>query len=353
MKGEIDLNKIKRLLVRGVNWVGDTILTYPSVQQLKSFFPQAHLAILVPDHLVDLWRTFPYIDEILSFRKEVKMNLVWEDLRTIKTLKNKNFDLAIIFPRSLHSALQVFLAGIPIRIGYQSEGRSVFLSHRIPRTEEVLRIHRIYYYQRLIEFFGKVETPPSPKIFLKEEDRQWADQTLKDLGVQDGELLIGMNPGATYGVAKCWPAERFGELGKRLSEKFQVRIILFGKKEEQSTVGKICQFLGRNGIDLAGRTSLIQLTTLLERCRLLITNDTGTMHVAAAVGTPVVAIFGSTNPATTRPWGEKHVIVRKKLPCSPCLKRVCPTDHRCMNLITVDEVEKVVQNKLEGLGIEQ
>lgn len=353
MKVGISFQKANRLLIRGVNWVGDTILTYPSVQQLRILFPRSHLTVVVPDHLVDLWRTFPYIDEIVSFRKEMKINPFWEDLKLIQILKRKSFDLAIIFPRSFHSAFQIYLTGIPIRIGYQSEGRSLFLTHGIPRTEEVLHIHRIYYYQKLIDLLGKIENLPPPKLFLRVEDREWADQTLKNFGISNGELLIGMNPGATYGVAKCWPSERFGELGKRLSEKLKVKILLFGKKEEQSIIGEICKSLGKNGIDLAGKTSLLQLAALLERCHLLITNDTGTMHMAAAVGTPVVAIFGSTNPATTGPWGEEHTIVRKEVPCSPCFKRVCPSDHRCMDFIEVDEVEKVVQNKLEKLDIKK
>ncbi len=353
MKDRIDFQKVNRLLIRGVNWVGDTILTYPSVQQLRIFFPRSYIAILVPDHLVDLWRTFPYIDEVISFRKDEKINPFWEDLKLIQILRRKSFDLAIIFPRSLHSALQVYLAGIPIRVGYQSEGRSLFLTHGIPRTEEILRIHRIYYYRKLIELFGDIETLPHPTLFLRVEDRRWADQTLKNFGILDGELLIGMNPGATYGIAKCWPPERFGELGKRLTEKLKVKILLFGKKEEQSIVGEICKYLGKDGIDLSGKTSLLQLAALLERCHLLVTNDTGTMHMAAAVGTPVVAIFGSTNPATTGPWGEKHTVVRKEVPCSPCLKRVCPTNHQCMDLIKVDEVEKVVKNRLEGLNIKR
>ncbi len=340
MKDGINLQKVNRLLIRGVNWVGDTILTYPSVQQLRILFPRSHIAILVVDHLVDLWRTSPYIDEVISFRKEKKTNPLWGDLKLIQALKKKGFDLAIIFPRSLHSALQIFLAGVPIRVGYQSGGRSLLLTHGIPRTEEVLNIHRIYYYQKLIELFGKIETALTPKLFLRTEDRLWADQTLKNFGVMNGELLIGMNPGATYGMAKCWPPERFGELGRKLSENFRVKILLFGKKEEQSMVGEIGKFLGRKGIDLAGKTSLLQLAALLERCHLLITNDTGTMHMAAAVGTPVVAIFGSTNPVTTGPWGVGHTIVRKEIPCSPCFKRMCPTDHRCMKLITVNDILK-------------
>jgi heptosyltransferase-2 len=344
-----DFRQVRRILVRGVNWVGDTILTYPTVQELKHLFPQSHLAILTADHLVDLWKTFPYIDEIIPFQPKNGLGSIWVDLKVSHSLKKKNFDLALILPRSFHSTFQIYLARIPIRIGYQDEGRSLFLTHGIPRTEEILHVHRVHYYQKLIEPFGEIINCPPPQIFLREEDRRWTEQILRDFGILNGRLLIGMNPGATYGLAKCWSPTRFGELGKRLSKKWKATVLLFGKEEEKSIAQEIVQQIGEGGIDLTGKTHLLQLAALLERCHLLVSNDTGTMHVAAAVGTPVVAIFGSTDPITTGPWGDGHRIVRKDLPCSPCLKRICPIDHQCMDLITVEEVEEVVEIRLRTL----
>jgi len=162
-----------------------------------------------------------------------------------------------------------------------------------------------------------------------------------------------MNPGATYGLGKCWYPERFGELGKRLFKKWKATVLLFGKEEERPIVNEILQHLKEGGIDLTGKTRLLQLAALLERCQLLVSNDTGTMHVATAVGTPVVALFGSTDPSITGPWGDGHVVIKKDVPCSPCLKRICPTDRRCMTLITVGEVEEVVERKLKELNYKQ
>ncbi len=159
-----------------------------------------------------------------------------------------------------------------------------------------------------------------------------------------------MNPGATYGLAKCWYSDRFGDLGKRLSAKWQARILLFGKEEERPIANEILYHVGARGIDLTGKTGLLQLAAVLERCTLLVTNDTGTMHVGAAVGTPIIALFGSTPSDITGPWGKIHEVVRKDVPCSPCWKRICPTDHRCMDLITVDEVEKVADKKLSQMS---
>ena len=338
---------VNRILVRGVNWVGDTILTYPTVQKLKAIFPQSHLAILVPNHLIDLWKTFPYIDEIISFQKRGDIGSFWEDLKLGSSLKKKRFDLAIVLPRSFHSAFQAYLARIPIRVGYRDEGRSPFLTHGIPRKTDYLQLHRIHYYEKIVDFFCRIEGTPSPRILLREEDQSWAEEKLRGLGFLDGRPLIGMNPGATYGLAKCWDPDRFGELGKRLVREWKAGILIFGKEEEGLMAQKILEYVGNGALDLTGKTTLLRLAALLERCRVLLTNDTGTMHVAAAVGASVVALFGPTDPVTTGPWGNSHIIIRENVPCSPCMKRVCPTDHQCMKLITVGEVEEAVNKKLE------
>ena len=344
-----DFSHVNHILVRGVNWVGDTILAYPSVQGLKELFPRSHLAVLAPNHLIDLWKTFPYVDEIIPFQKRGGAGSILEDVKLSHSLKKRGFDLALMLPRSFRSAFQIYLARVPVRVGYQDEGRFLFLTHKIKRTEEVLRLHRVHYYRRLMEPLGQLKEVPSPILFLREEDRRWAEKRLKELGLLDGRPLIGINPGAAYGLAKRWYPDRFAELGRRLFGKWKATVIIFGRKEEQAIAKEMMQSLGSGGVDLTGETGLLQLAALLERCRLLVTNDTGTMHLAAAVGTPVVAIFGSTDPVTTGPWGDGHVIVKREVSCSPCLKRVCPTDHRCMKLITVDEVEDVVDKKLKGL----
>ena len=335
--------------MRGVNWVGDTILTYPSVQGVKELFPHSCLTVLVPNHLVGLWKTFPCVDEIIPFQKRSGVGSVWEDMQISRSMRKRRFDLALIFPRSFRSAFQIYLAGIPIRIGYQDEGRSLFLTHKIRRKGEVLHLHRVHYYRRLMEPLGHLESVPSPRLFLREEEREWAQRRLEELGLLDGRPLIGINPGAAYGLAKCWHPDRFAELGRRLSEKWKATALILGREEERGIADKILKNLGGGGVDFTGKTRLLQLAALLKRCRLLVTNDTGTMHVASAVGTPVVAIFGSTDPVATGPWGGGHVVVKKEVSCSPCFKRVCPTDHRCMELITVDEVEEVVVKKLGGL----
>ncbi len=163
-----DLKQVGRILVRGVNWVGDTILTYPAVENLKNLFPRSHVAILVANDLVDLWKTFPYVDEIIPFQAKKGFKSIWEDLNFCQVLKERSFDLALIFPRSFRSAFHMCLARVPIRIGYRDEGRSLFLTHGIPREERLLRIHRIHYYLNLLTPLGTLEAHPLPRISLRE-----------------------------------------------------------------------------------------------------------------------------------------------------------------------------------------
>jgi heptosyltransferase-2 len=293
---------IQRVLVKGTNWVGDTIISFPAVSALRHHFPKARFSVLTR---------------------------------------------SVIFPRSFSSALMVFLGGVPQRVGYTGEGRGVLLTERVACTDELLGRHRMYYYLHLIEALGRCPSPPLPTLSLNGKLEGWADGFLARNDLRR-EVLIGLNPGATYGEAKCWPPDRFAALGRRLIKDHGASILIFGSSRPQEKVlnASIAGGIGEGCLNLSGETSLLQLAALLRRCRLLITNDTGTMHVAAAVGTKVAAIFGPTDPRTTSPLGEGHVVIHREIACSPCLKRVCPTDHRCMELVSVTDVLEAVQ---EGL----
>lgn len=345
----LDIKKVEKILIRSVNWVGDTILTFPTVQAIRDLFPQSRISVLTNENVADLWMRFPFVDEIITYKKRKGIEYVFEDFKIWNILRGKDFDLAFIFPRSFHSAFQVYLSGIPIRIGYKDSVRSLLLSHGILKEKEVFRIHRIFFYRKLIEIFGNDIKDYSPKIFLKEEDRAFIKRFMDDIGISNTKLIIGLNPGATYGVAKCWSPAKFGELGKRITKKWGAKIIIFGKADEKPITREILRIIGDDGIDLAGKTTLIEVAAIIERCKILISNDTGTMHLSAALETPVIAIFGSTDPKRTGPWGKGHIVIKKDIPCSPCFKRICPGDHICMELISVDEVEEIVDKKLREI----
>jgi heptosyltransferase-2 len=334
---------IKRILVKGTNWVGDTIISFPTVYSLRRLFPKAHISVLVKSHLAELWEANPDVDEIIPYVMPRGASRILGELRIARLIRSKTIDLAVIFPRSFSSALMVFLGGIPRRIGYKGEGRNLLLTERIDCATELLRRHRMYYYLHLIDCLGHCPFPPLPSLSLNGNQERWAKTFLSHNRLH-GKLLIGFNPGATYGEAKCWPAERFATLGRRLIREYGASILIFGSSrlKEKELNAAIAQGIGAGCLNVSGQTSLLQLAALLRHCKLLVTNDTGTMHVAAGVGTKVVAIFGSTDPRTTSPLGEGHVIIHRNVSCSPCLKRVCPEDHRCMNLIEVEDVYNTV-----------
>jgi heptosyltransferase-2 len=339
---------IKGILVKGTNWVGDTIISFPAASSLRLLYPQARIFVLARSHLADLWEANPAIDEVIRYDMPTGVGRIFGELRIARLVRDKAIDLAVIFPRSFSSALMVFLAGIPRRIGYKSEGRAPLLTERIDCTAELLSRHRMYYYLRLIDPLGSYPVPPLPSLSLNGRQERWADTFLSRSGLT-GKVLVGLNPGATYGEAKCWSPERFAALGRRLIREHGAAILIFGsaRPREEALNASIAEQIGKGCLNLSGRTSLLELAVLLRRCRLLVTNDTGTMHIAAAVGTRVVAIFGPTDPLTTSPLGEGHTIIREELPCAPCLKRVCPEDHRCMDLVEVEQVYNAVVRQLD------
>jgi heptosyltransferase-2 len=338
---------IRKILVKGTNWVGDTIMSFPAVYSLRRLFPHAHISVLVRFPLDELWKANPAIDEVIPYTMPAGVRRLSGELGIARLIKQREMDLAVIFPRSFSSALMVFWGGIPHRIGYASEGRSWLLTDRIGRTEELLQGHRMHYYLRLIETMGRISLPPHPSLTLNGTMGTWASGFLSQHGMT-GKRLVAFNPGATYGAAKSWPPERFAELGRRLVKDYGASILIFGaaRPQEKALNDYIAKSIGTGCLNLSGRTSLLELAALLRLCRLLVTNDTGTMHIAAAVGTRTVAIFGPTDPRTTAPLGKGHVIIREDVSCSPCLKRVCPEDHRCMELIGVDNVYKKVSMQL-------
>ncbi len=339
---------IRKILVKGTSWVGDTIISFPAVHSLSRLFPKAHIAVLAKSHLAELWKANPDIDEVIPYDMPTGAGRIFGELRIAQLIRQKKIDLAVIFPRSFSSAWMIFLGGIPRRIGYRGEVRDLLLTKRIDWTTEVLNRHRMYYYLNLIERLGHCPSPSLPSLSLNGKLQGWADSFLTHNGLR-GKLLIGFNPGATYGEAKCWPPKRFIELGRRLIEDYGASILIFGspRPKEKELNAAIAQGIGEGCLNLSGQTSLLELAALLRRCHLVVTNDTGTMHVAAAVGTRVVALFGPTDPRTTSPLGEGHVIIREEVSCSPCLKRVCPEDHRCMELISVVNVLEAAQKGLE------
>lgn len=319
-----------RIVVKAPNWLGDAVMSLPTLCSLREMEPKAHIAVLVRRPLADLYRGSADVDDVIGYE-------TW--LAAVRSLKKAAFDTALILPRSFSSAFMAFTARIGRRIGYRGEGRAAMLTHPVERDDDLLRVHRVRYYHHLLTPLGKPPAPKAPRLRIPDEARAWAKERLP------GEDWVGINPGATYGTAKQWYPDRFVDVARRLSKR-GLKAVVVGGPSEAELGDRVAREAG--GLSLAGRTSILQLAAVIERCRLFLTNDTGPMHVADAVGTPIAAVFGPTDWRTTPPYGKSHEIVRTEIECAPCLERVCPLKHHdCMKRVSADDVEEACGRLLE------
>ncbi len=325
-------------MIRGTNWIGDVVMTLPAITAVREAYPEARISILVKPWVADLLRISPDVDEVIVYERPGVHEGIGGLFRLVRELKTKKFDMAILLQNAIEAAIIAWLARIPVRAGYNTDGRGIFLTHSAIRSKEILRVHQVEYYLGMLKALGLGAGRKDVRLLIGEEEKAFSDRILKERGIAEASLLIGLAPGATYGPAKRWYPERFASVADRLIERFSARVLLFGSAGDHE-VARSIQGKARNAlVDLTGETTLREAISLIARCRLFVSNDSGLMHVAGALGTPTVAIFGSTNPLTTSPVGQKSIVITKNVDCSPCLKKTCPTDFICMDLITTDEV---------------
>lgn len=323
----------EKILVVATNWVGDAVMNLPFLEALKERYPESSIHITCR----------PWVADVFRHQREVDGLYVQEDKafaaqrRLARQIKADGFQVAYVLPNSFRSALLPFLARIPHRIGYQADWRRGLLTRAIPLDARKARQHEIFHYLNLLGVSEQGTRDRSPKLHVTREEEEWADDFLREHAAP-GRTCFGLNPGATFGTAKRWTEEGFIEVGRWLASSQRRQVLLFGSPAEEELARRIGDRIGPEAVVTAGKTTLRQAAALLARCECLVTNDTGTMHVAAAVGTRVVAIFGSTNPLTTYPYGDGHIMVREPVACSPCMLRDCPIDHRCMTRITPDRI---------------
>jgi heptosyltransferase-2 len=334
---DIDPQQIERILVRQVNWLGDAVLTLPALEALDRRFPQAEISVLAKPWVSGLFAGHPAVDRVLEYRAGDVHRGVMGRWRLAKRLRGEGFDLAVLFPNSLDAAVVPWLAGIPRRVGYPTDGRRWLLSHPARRPTAAPGHHQVERYLEIVRALGGDGTP-SLRLRVPAEARQNARRLLEGHAVGPTDLVVALNPGSVYGGAKRWPPERFAAVADGLAERRGARILLIGSPQERPILDEVGARMRHPAINLGGRTDLGTLVGLLARTHLLLANDTGAMHVAAAVETPVLAIFGPTDAQATGPLGPHSRIVREPVPCSPCLLRECPIDHRCMTRVTVEQV---------------
>ncbi|WP_447979701.1 lipopolysaccharide heptosyltransferase II [Candidatus Nitrospira bockiana] len=339
---------VRRILIRATNWVGDAVLTEPALSALHAALPDAELTLLARPAVAELFTAHPALSRILFYDHRGRHARLSGKWTLAGELRRYRFDLAVLFQNAFEAALLAFLAGVPRRYGYATDGRRLLLTQAVPVAPPTLVKHQIHYYLDLLRLLGIEPVARAPRLYVTREEEAEAERRLAEAGADPRDLLIGLNPGSTYGSAKRWLPERFAQTADRLAADVGARVVIVGAPGEESLGQAIAASMTSSPIVLSGRTSIRQLMAVIRRCRLFLTNDTGPMHIAAAFGVPVVAVFGPTDTRTTAPYGEDHAIVRQPVECSPCLLRECPIDHRCMTRISVDQVYSTASEKLRG-----
>jgi heptosyltransferase-2 len=339
-----------KLLIRATNWVGDAIMALPALQAVREGFPDAQISVLALPYVADIYRGQGIADELISFEKSGEHAGIRGREKLAAELKAKRFDTALLLQNAFDAAWIAWRAGIPERIGYNRDGRGLLLTKaiRVPRAREI-PAHEKYYYLELLRRVGWVNALPEVteiSLHVTAEESREAEEKLQSFGSRAGVQRIAVGAGASYGSAKCWPPERFAKALNQLRRERDADVILFGTPAEGAVSAAIQDRLEAKAIDLTGKTQIAELPALLSRCTAFLGNDSGAMHVAAAVGLPVVAVFGSTDPFGTAPVTPRCTIVQEKPYCSPCFLRRCPTDHRCMTAIAPEKVSAGVLRAL-------
>lgn len=349
------LKNIERILIVKLSSIGDVVHSLPTLKALRDTYPQAYIAWVVEEKSKDIVVGNPYLDEVIIFEKErwkkelFKTKGARESLREVfnfrKLLRKKKFDLAIDLQGLMRSGLIAYLSGAKYRIGYKDSREMSSLFYNIKVSPNSRKPHAVESCLSIVEHLGaKVEEVEFP-IWVSKEDENYVESFLKENNCNQEDLLIGLNPGASIPY-KRWEKEKFASLGDILQEKYQAKVILLGSSSDVKLDQEVVSLMKKKPIDAGGKTTIKQLTALIKRCSLFIGNDTGPLHIAVAVRTPVIAIFGPDNPKRTGPYGKENIIIYKNLSCGPCIRHPTCSDFKCMKLISVEEVLEAVERLL-------
>jgi lipopolysaccharide heptosyltransferase II len=335
--------RVQQIVVRGPNWLGDAVMCEPALRSLRRLFPQASITMLVKASVAGLFESHPAVDRILLYDDKGRHAGLAGKWRLAGDLRRQSFDLAVLFQNAFEAALITTLAGIRRRYGYATDGRSFLLSEPVATHDRRTPVHQVEYYWNMLKPLGLAGPPDRPELFVSAEEERSMAERLSHAGITTADVVIGINPGSTYGGAKRWLPDRFAQSTERLCRALsdagrQPAVVVIGAKGEEPLGREIASRLTVRSAVLSGATTIREVMAVIRRCVVLITNDTGPMHMASALGRPVVAIFGPTDWRTTSPSGSEHALLRHPVECSPCLLRECPIDHRCMTGVTVEQV---------------
>jgi heptosyltransferase-2 len=347
-------NDPQEIMIRATNWIGDGVMSLPALQALHARFPSAEIVLVSKPWVNELYWHLPAVSRQIVYNPEGEHEGPRGFWRFCQTLRAERFDAAILFQNAFHAAWMAWCARVPARVGYARDGRSSLLTEAIEVPPPAAYGHQAYYYLQLLFRAGLIDAPQpihQVRLVLEDAERAWAANHLRRMGLQGPRFFVGLTPGAFFGAAKRWLLQRYALLADRLVGAFNADVLIFGSRAERALAEEIARAMKHTPVILAGETSLRQLMALLAQCQLVVSNDSGPMHLAAALGVPLVAIFGSTDKRATGPLGPRTRVVKHPVACSPCGLRECPIDFRCMKSVTVEEVYETALDMVEKLGI--
>lgn len=330
-------------------------MSEPAISAVRRLFPLAEITLLVKPSIADLFAHHPAIHHTLVYDDRGRHAGLSGKWTLARVLRRHGFDLAILLQNAFEAAVLTFLAGIPRRYGYATDGRALLLTDPVMAPPRHLHRHQVGYYWNLMKPFGAEGEPPAPALVVTRQEDLAIAARLADAGIAASDFLIGLNPGSTYGGAKRWMSDRYAEAVNRLGERYErgdrhMAVAILGAKGEEDLGRSIAARIRKKSVVCSGQTTVRELMALTKRCQLFLTNDTGPMHIAAAFDVPTVAVFGPTDWRTTAPFGGRFRVVRRDVACAPCLLRECPIDHRCMTGIQVDDVVEAARAHVEQPG---
>ena len=337
-------DEIKRVVVRGVNWVGDGVMTIPALRELRRVLPHAQITLATRSWAEGLFSDADFLDDLLIYNRGAR------DLRAVvrqtRAWRRRRFDLALLFQNAFEAALIASAARVPFRMGYATDGRRALLTHRLTLPDWRTERHEIFYYLNIIAELERLlygasnveEHEPQFALNISEARKAQAREFLSAKGVKMNRPTVALCPGSTNSRAKRWPAERYAALADRFITETDANVLLIGSADEVEVSREVAERMQQRPFMLTGQTDLAQAVAVLSLADVLITNDTGPAHIAAALNRPTLVIFGPTDPRTTRPFSSVAEIIRHPPDCAPCMLRDCPIDHRCMTAISTDEV---------------
>jgi heptosyltransferase-2 len=331
--------QIQRLVILAPNWLGDAVMALPAIADVRRQLPHASIVAAARPAVAPLFHMVAEVNDVIAF---VPRPAGWREAAA--QLRGRGFDAALLLPNSFQSAFVSMRAGIPGRWGYRTDWRGPLLTRAITA---VRHLHQVEYYRHLVCALGFANGPMDPALHVSAEARAAGGQALTRAGWDGRAPLVGLAPGAAYGGAKRWPPGYFAELAAALRAD-GVWSVMVGSAADRSTGAEIARACGTvDGlINLIGATDLATLAGVLAHCRSLVSNDSGAMHLGAAIGVPVTAVFGPTDDRATRPLGDAHVVLTNPVWCRPCMLRECPLDHRCMRGVGADSVLAAMRRTL-------